>query len=201
MKPVLSIIFFLSCIVVANSQSYFVNATNGDDNNVGTSPDQAWSSLNKVNEHSFKPGDSILFKAEEVWNGQLLIDDKGTKNNPIVYTQYGEGEKPQINGNGEKIYTVKLADASYTEFSEFDITNTGDSILAGRIGVFLSAMNGDIPRVVVKNVDVHDVNGQVDKNLQSKETGAGWGIFWSNKGSQDGRLVDALIQGCHIYQK
>ncbi len=61
-------------------------------------------------------------------------------------------------------------------------------------------MNGDIPGVVVKNIEVHDVNGEVDKNLQSKETGAGWGIYWSNRGSEDGRLVDALIQGCHIYR-
>lgn len=184
----------------AQSENYYINATEGKDSNTGKLPEQAWASLSKVNSQSFSPGDSVLFKAGEVWNGQLLIDDKGTVSAPIVYTSYGHGAKPQINGKGGEIYTIKLADASYTEFSDFDITNTGATSLAGRLGIFLSALNGDIPGVVVKNVDVHDVNGELDKNLQSKVTGAGFGIYWSNKGSANGRLVDALIQGCHIYK-
>jgi hypothetical protein len=200
MKKILSILLVFFSITIIQAENYYVDATGGNDANSGTSPSLAWASLNKVNGQSFNPGDSILFKAGEVWSGQLLIDDKGTDSNPIVYSKYGDGAKPQINGNGGQIYTINLADASYTEFSEFEITNTGASKLAGRIGIYLTAMNGDIPGVVVKNVDVHDVNGEVDKNLQSKQTGAGWGIYWSNKGSSNGRLVDALIQGCHIYR-
>ncbi len=200
MKKILSILLVFFSITIIQAENYYVDATGGNDANSGTSPSLAWASLNKVNGQSFNPGDSILFKAGEVWSGQLLIDDKGTESNPIVYSKYGDGAKPQINGNGGQIYTINLADASYTEFSEFEITNTGASKLAGRIGIYLTAMNGDIPGVVVKNVDVHDVNGEVDKNLQSKQTGAGWGIYWSNKGSSNGRLVDALIQGCHIYR-
>jgi len=199
-KKILSILFVVLSITHIHSQTFYVNASNGNDSNAGTSPEKAWASLNKVNAHSFNPGDSILFKAGEVWNGQLLIDDKGTESKRIVYSKYGEGNKPQINGEGEEIYTIKLADASYTEFSEFEITNTGATSLAGRMGVYITVMSGDIPGLVVKNVSIHDINGEVDKNLQSKQTGAGWGIYWSNKGSSDGRLVDALIQGCHIYK-
>lgn len=198
-KKILSILFFVLSITHVHAQTYYVNASDGNDSNSGTSPNKAWASLNKVNAESFNPGDSILFKAGEIWNGQLLIDDKGTESEPIIYKRYGEGNKPQIHGNGEEIYTIKLADASYTEFSEFEITNTGESTLAGRMGIYITAMNGDIPGVVVKNNDVHHVNGVLDKDLQSKQTGAGWGIYWSNKGSSNGRLVDALIQGCHIY--
>lgn len=182
------------------ARTYYIDASNGNDTNSGLSEKLPWSTLEKINNTDFLPGDSILFKAGETWNGQLLINNKGTADNPIVFTRFGVGDKPKINGNGGEIYTIKLADASYTEFSEFEITNTGASILAGRIGIYITAINGDIPGVVVKNVDVHDVNGEVDKNLQSKETGAGWGIYWSNKGSSNGRLVDALIQGCHIYK-
>lgn len=198
-KKILTILFVVLSIVNVHAQIYYVNASSGNDSNSGKSPSQAWASLTKVNAQSFLPGDSILFKAGETWSGQLLIDDKGTENEPIVFSRYGDGEKPQINGNGKETYTIKLADASYTEFSEFDITNTGATTLAGRMGIYITAMNGNIPGVVVKNVDIHHVNGEVDKNLQSKQTGAGWGIFWSNKGSSNGRLVDALIQGCHIY--
>lgn len=200
MKSKILLLIIAFSAVFAKAENYYINATEGNDDNSGLSKVQAWATLAKVNAQSFSPGDSILFKAGEVWNGQLLIDDKGTESDTIVYSRYGEGDKPQINGNGEEIYTVKLADASYTIFSEFDITNKGESILAGRIGIYITAMSGDIPGVVVKNVDVHDVNGQVDKSQSSKQTGAGCGIFWSNRGSVDGRLVDGLIQGCHIYR-
>ncbi|WP_289054823.1 T9SS type A sorting domain-containing protein [Carboxylicivirga marina] len=182
------------------ASNYYIDSNSGNDFNSGLSPEKAWSSLSKVNNTSFNPGDSILFKSGEIWNGQLLIDDKGTENKPIVYTFYGEGGKPQINGQGQEVYTIKLADASHTEFSGFDITNTGTTSQAGRLGVYITTMNGDIQGLVVKDCDIHDVNGEVDKNLQSKTTGAGFGIYWSNKGSANGRLVDALIQGNHIYR-
>jgi len=199
MKVIVLFTIILMCFHELNAENYYIDASRGGDNNTGLSPEEAWASLNKVNAQSFSPGDSILFKAGEIWAGQLLIDDKGTVNKTIVYTKYGEGHKPQLKGKGGLIYTVKLEDASYTEFSEFDISNKGENVLAGRLGIYILAMNGDIPGVVVKNVDVHDVNGQVDKNLQSRETGAGSGIYWSNRNSTDGRLVDALIQGCHVY--
>jgi len=182
------------------AKNYYVDASSGSDSNTGLSHEQAWATLRKVNANSFNSGDSILFKSGEAWNGQLLIDGKGTKAKPIVYTSYGAGDKPQINGQGQKDYTIKLADASYTEFSNFDITNTGAMSQAGRLGIYITAMKGDISGLVVKDCDIHDVNGEVDKNLQSKTTGAGFGIYWSNKGSSNGRLVDALIQGCHIYR-
>jgi len=43
--------------------SYYIDSENGDDNNVGTSPDEAWESLDKINTTIFKDGDKILIKA------------------------------------------------------------------------------------------------------------------------------------------
>ncbi len=195
--------FLISIIALhlgVNATNYYIDASSGKDGNTGLTPQQAWATLSKVNNTLFNAGDSILFKAGEIWSGQLLIDDKGVEDKVIVYTSYGEGDKPQINGLGLDVYTIKLADASYTEFSGFDITNTGTASQAGRLGIYITAMSGDIPGVIVKDCNIHDVNGEVDKNLQSKTTGAGFGIYWSNKGSANGRLVDALIQGNHIYR-
>lgn len=89
MKKIFSSIIIIAlnvCTVL--SENYYIDATGGNDTNTDLSPEQAWASLNKVNCMSFVPGDSVLFKAGEVWNGQLLIDDKGTESQAIVYTSY-----------------------------------------------------------------------------------------------------------------
>ena len=41
---------------------YYVDAEDGDDNNPGTSPEQAWKSLTKVTATTFQPGDQILLE-------------------------------------------------------------------------------------------------------------------------------------------
>ena len=181
-------------------RTYYIDDVNGNDANSGRSKDLAWQSLAKVNAAKFEPGDSVLFVAGGEWIGQLELTAAGTENFPIVYTSYGDGGKPQIIGGGGKYYTVSLSNTPYTEFSNFEVTNYGNTSMAGRCGILMQAASGDIPNLVVKNNDVHSVNGEVDKNKQdNSKAGAGAGIYWSNKGSNAGRLVDALIQGNHVY--
>ncbi|MFK5281852.1 hypothetical protein ACI3PL_20080, partial [Lacticaseibacillus paracasei] len=74
----------------------FYIANNGNDNNDGMSVDHPWRSLAKVMATKFQPGDQILFDANGIWNGQLILD--GTKNGegsasePIVIGSYHQGD-------------------------------------------------------------------------------------------------------------
>jgi len=77
---------------------YYVDATNGSDSNSGTSPEIAWKTINKVNNSSFNPGDSILFKKGEIWREQLIVPSSGSSGNPITFGAYGSGDDPIING-------------------------------------------------------------------------------------------------------
>ena len=52
---------------------YYIDATNGNDSNNGTSPTTAWNTISKVNSSIFIPGDSIKFKCGEEWREQLNI--------------------------------------------------------------------------------------------------------------------------------
>lgn len=45
-----------------NSTSYYFDATNGSDDNNGTSPDKAWKNLAKTRGLKLSPGDKILLK-------------------------------------------------------------------------------------------------------------------------------------------
>lgn len=74
----------------------------GNDSNSGTSPAQAWKTLDKLNRLIPKPGDSILFRRGDQWSGTVTVNMWGIEGRPIVYTAYGKGEKPVIYGS-EKI--------------------------------------------------------------------------------------------------
>lgn len=72
--------------------TYYIDSDGGNDENSGTSPEEAWSSLEKINETTFQPGDEILFEKGDVWAGQLSPKGSGEKGNPIVIASYGESD-------------------------------------------------------------------------------------------------------------
>ena len=100
-----SFITLITIFVIGSLQAqttYYVDATTGNDTNLGTTQILAWKTIQKVENMSvnFQPGDSILFKKGEVWNGEQLKPSNhpdGTINNPITYASYGAGAKPIIN--------------------------------------------------------------------------------------------------------
>ena len=82
-----------------NATTYYVDATNGNDNNSGTSPATAWQTIRKINSSVFLPGDFILFKRGEIWHSQLFyFTSSGNAGNRITIGAYGEGAKPIISG-------------------------------------------------------------------------------------------------------
>lgn len=100
MEPSISISFclvFLGSAFLTSCTVYYVS-NNGNDTADGLSPDAAWQSLNRVNEASLKPGDSVLFRRGDVWRGQLR-PCSGEKGRCIHYGAFGEGDKPLLLGS------------------------------------------------------------------------------------------------------
>ncbi len=79
-------------------EGFYVDATNGEDTNSGTSPSEAWKTFSRVNSSTFVPGDRILFKRGEEWREQLTVSTSGSAGNPITFGAYGTGDDPIING-------------------------------------------------------------------------------------------------------
>ena len=85
------------------SNIFYVDKFNGSDNNDGKSINNPWKSLDKVNKINFKPGDTILFKRGQVFNGMLYPrDNDGNSSNPITFGSYSVGKSAIINSTGEK---------------------------------------------------------------------------------------------------
>jgi parallel beta-helix repeat protein len=83
---------------ICEPNTYYVDATNGDDGNDGRCTDTAWKTIDKVNRMSFSPGYYILFKRGETWRERLAPSSSGSAGNPITFGAYGSGDKPIING-------------------------------------------------------------------------------------------------------
>src|ERR1700691_4318171 len=92
--------------VPATIHSYYVSSTAGNDANDGLSPGKAWQHLSKIylksfSKDTFQPGDSILLKRGDQWDGQIRMQGNGTAEKPITLGAYGEGPKPLIYGDNQ----------------------------------------------------------------------------------------------------
>lgn len=152
-----------------NGIDYYVDATAGDDSKSGTSVEMAWKSLDKVNETVFQPGDRILFKADELWVGQLNPQGSGTAGNPIVIDQYGTGSKPRFEGRGQVDATVLLHNQSYWELYNLDVSNkaindlNNANSLGDFRGIHITGDNGtQLQYFRLAGLNVHDVSGEVN---------------------------------------
>jgi len=85
--------------VLCLGSDYYIDATDGNDANAGTSTSTAWRSVAKVNSRTFSPGDRILFRRGQVWREQLIIPSSGVSGNPITYGAYGTGNRPALKGS------------------------------------------------------------------------------------------------------
>jgi hypothetical protein len=87
----------------ANKRTFYVNPSEGSDQNTGVSKEEAWKTLEKVSDFHlkglFQPGDDILLKAGEIFTETITFKNlNGTKQNPITISWYGE-----LLPNGKKL--------------------------------------------------------------------------------------------------
>ena len=99
MLPRVGLLWAASMSLAAAADYYVSNA--GNDDASGTSPGQAWRTLEKVNRSALAPGDVVHFERGGAWHGQL-VPRSGNEHGYVVYTAYGDGPKPQILGSVEK---------------------------------------------------------------------------------------------------
>lgn len=122
-KRISALVFFLTCFSLASFAGtvYYVDATNGSDSNNGLSPQKPWKTINKVNNSSFVPGDSILFKRGQKWRETLTPPSNGASGKSITFGAYGTGNLPMIDGTGRS-YCV-FGNKDYITISQLQITS------------------------------------------------------------------------------
>lgn len=83
-------------------KTYYVSSS-GNDNNDGLSMQTPIKTIDKANTLKLNAGDQILFKKGETFTGRLFFSNlKGSKENPITISSYGEGDARPTLSNGNK---------------------------------------------------------------------------------------------------
>lgn len=183
--------------LVASATSYYVDGDAGSDGRTGTSPEQAWKTLQPVNQTTFQPGDRIFFKGGTRYLGQLKPRGSGAvvagKIVPIVISSYGEGARPRIEAEGRFKDAVLLRNVEFWEIQNLEITNHGARREPWRTGVrILSDGFGRMRHIHLRNLFVHDVNGDLSKERE------GCGIYFESRGGRQSHFDDLLIENCHL---
>ena len=176
-------------------KTFYLDATNGDDSNDGTSPDRAWKTLDRVNETVFMEGSSLLLKSGETWTGTLAPQGSGAAGAPIILSSYGEGDRPRIlmdeNASYNEIVmriatkmtrkvneTFRLHNQSYWEISNIEFQNPNyeenQPEVASRgleRGMYITAQDvGQLDHIYLDNVWIHGFQTSGGTN-QHKESG------------------------------
>ncbi|MEO6682138.1 MAG: hypothetical protein ABIN48_04870, partial [Ginsengibacter sp.] len=96
-------LFFLPILFLITLSSYSTDyfiASNGNDNNNGTSQSSPWRTIDKLNSFSsnMQAGDRIFFRRGDTFYGGIKDPMKGRQGSPLTYGAYGSGQKPLITG-------------------------------------------------------------------------------------------------------
>lgn len=77
-----------------SGRAYYVS-NEGKDSNNGRSKNKPWATLDKVNKVKLRKGDAIFFERGSLFRGYLKCQEG------VLYSAYGQGEKPKIYGSIE----------------------------------------------------------------------------------------------------
>ena len=106
MKAIQFFVFFFILVFTVQSENYYISSQ-GNDSNSGTSNLVAWKSITKLNSSILQPGDSVLFRRGDTFNGEIVVRQSGTPKKPIVFSAYGNGLMPVITGAVKLTNSIK----------------------------------------------------------------------------------------------
>ncbi|MFN2152757.1 MAG: hypothetical protein ACK2T5_14230, partial [Anaerolineales bacterium] len=128
---------------VPEAQTYYVSSSSGDDDNNGLSTNAPFQTLNKVNGLPLQPGDRVLFKCGDIWQGeQLVISQSGSESDPITFGSYPADceNKPVFSGSlpvtGWSLHTGNIYVADWpvdeSQFGVNQLFQDGERLTLGR---------------------------------------------------------------------
>jgi hypothetical protein len=183
--------------VLPQGKMFYV-ANNGNDNNDGMSRDTPWASLSRVHERTYAPGDCILFRRGDKWNGRLTPSGNGISGQPIILSAYGDGAHPLIDGgdfsSGDErlMGVITLTQASHWIIDGFELTAWGTT-QNFRSGIAIKNDGGSTSGgLVIRNNYIHDVMGgyrAADSNIPGRWT-AGINVWARDGGLTQGTLIE-----------
>lgn len=188
---------------LADSYTFYLDATGGDDSHFGDTEETAWKTLEMVSKIHFLPGSHIYLKRGETWTGSMVLQGSGEPGKPNVIESYGEGDKPLLNGPGTAASnTVFFNNVTHWEMDGVAVRNyeeveEGNTEVYKR-GIYVRAHDmGEVKHLIFRNLVVYDVNSTLNEAESSKNWG---GLFLEITGDAVPTWFDSVvIEDCHFH--
>ncbi|MBR6785492.1 MAG: hypothetical protein IKM25_04520 [Clostridia bacterium] len=154
MKKLLSFLLVFAVLFVSNAfiayadngaTCYYIDSIDGDDANSGTSAEEAVKSIAGLKDLNIGPGTHFFFRSGGEYECAVTLTCSGTKENPVVITSYGEGERPLLytNANTE---VFRLFDCNYVTVSNVHIKAPHGG------GIWIDALEATSVGIVLENI-------------------------------------------------
>lgn len=214
-------LMFLYCFVCSDqftnetdiTSSYYLHPLIGNDSNSGRSENSPLKTFRKLLENGLKPGDRVYLASGVEFNEPLLLKNvKGTKNKPILISNYpDDGKKALIRTKGS-LSGVLIENCSFINVQNLDVVSEASenhTVLDRgemRCGILVkTTIEGEFEHIYLKNLHVHDVFYENSGFIRSKKevktaNGTqkyGWGIRVINNNTNS-ILKDVKISDCKI---
>jgi hypothetical protein len=116
---VMALVF--SCDSPGNN--YYLDSIEGNDSNDGSSPGKAWQTLEKAGQGIYLPGDHILLRGGQTFNGSLILECvSGSEGLPVVISSFGTGRATISSGDSA---AVSVSRSSFTDVKNLICRGSG----------------------------------------------------------------------------
>jgi hypothetical protein len=158
--------------MACDEAGYYVSVS-GSDDHPGTR-DKPFKTLSKVNGLKLKPGDAVLFKAGETFDGTLSLSIDGSQADSVLISTYGEAGQAIINGGNREAVVIR---GRYFRLENIHATGTGRKSGSTTNGISLiEARHGMIENIQAKGfqksgLDLYNCQHIKIKNVRARENG------------------------------
>lgn len=198
---------------------FFVDGTNGSDQNDGLSLQTAWATIQKSCDEAIP--NSIVKIRGGIYHENVQVNVSGTGGNPIVFTNY-PGETVIIDGEGTNgTSLIRMTNRSWLHFENLELRNL---VRNNARGIMVeTSQNGYARNLSFKNINIHGIRFTAEDDVIPASgqnargfvvSGRGGGIEYltiqdceihhnvtgkSEALTLNGNIEDFLIEGCDIY--
>ncbi|TAL59715.1 MAG: hypothetical protein EPN85_08800 [Bacteroidetes bacterium] len=190
------ILFFLFWGINLFSQSFYVDGTNGNDNNSGTSLVLAWKTI----QHAFDnatPGSTVFIRGGTYYEN-VYANVSGTVGNPIIFRNY-QTELVLLDGTGtSQTDMLYIEDQSNLIIKNITIQNR---VVNYATGVVISCTaNSAVSNITLKNLKITGINWTTIPNaVPTSNNNSNPLLVYGSGTNQSNAITNIIVDSCEVY--
>ncbi len=178
------------------SQSFYVDGTNGNDNNSGTSTSLAWKTIQKG--FTSATAGSTVYIRGGTYHENVVANVSGTVANPITFRNY-QTEIVMLDGTGtSQNDMLYIEDKSNLIVENITVQN---KVVNNATGVTISATaSGGVSNITLKNLKVSGINWTSNASATPGNNDNSNPIIVYGQGTnQSNAIVNVVIDSCEVF--